>query len=66
MRLVPNEEEFPRMCGQEDHAMKEAWEGQGQAEHICDLARRVQIVDSKASLYFVTIWKTYISYNFGE
>jgi hypothetical protein len=27
--LVPNEEEFPRRCGQEDRAMKEAWEGQG-------------------------------------
>ena len=25
--LIPNEEEFPRMCEQEDRAMKEVWEG---------------------------------------
>ena len=25
--LVPNEEEFPSMCGQEGLTMKEAWEG---------------------------------------
>jgi hypothetical protein len=25
--LVPNEEEFTHMCGQENWAMKEAWEG---------------------------------------
>jgi hypothetical protein len=24
--LVSNEEEFPRRCGQEDHAVKEEWE----------------------------------------
>jgi hypothetical protein len=36
--LVPNEEEFPRKCGQEDQAM-EAWEGRGLTEWRCDLAR---------------------------
>ena len=37
--MVPNEENFPRMCGQEDWAVKEAWEGRGPAEHKCDLAQ---------------------------
>ena len=36
--LVPNREELLRRCGQEDRAMKEAWEGQGPTEHKCDLA----------------------------
>jgi hypothetical protein len=30
--LVPNEEEFPHMCGQEDHASKKTWEGLGPTE----------------------------------
>ena len=37
--LVSNEGEFPCMCGQEDWAMKEAWEKQAPAEWRCDLAR---------------------------
>jgi hypothetical protein len=36
--MVPNEEEFPRRCGQEDQAMKEAWKGRGPTEHKYDLA----------------------------
>ena len=36
--LVPNMEEFPRRCEQEDQVMKEAWEGRGPTEHKCDLA----------------------------
>jgi hypothetical protein len=38
---VPNKEEFPHMCGHEDWAEKEAWEGQGPTEWRCDLARGV-------------------------
>ena len=30
--LVPDEEEFPCMCGQEDQTVKEAWEGRSPAE----------------------------------
>jgi hypothetical protein len=37
--LVPNEDEFPSRCGQEDLAVKKAWEGWGPAEWRCDLAR---------------------------
>lgn len=38
--LVPNEEEFPRRCGQDDHALKEAWAWRGKAaEWRCDLAQ---------------------------
>ena len=37
--MVPNEEEFPCMCKQEDQVVKEAWEGQGPTEWRCDLAR---------------------------
>ena len=36
--LVPNGREFPCKCGQEDHAVKEAWEGQGMAGWRCELA----------------------------
>jgi hypothetical protein len=36
--LVLDEEEFPHKCGQEDHALKEAWKGQGPTEIKCDLA----------------------------
>ena len=36
--LVPNGEGFPCKCGQEDRAVKEAWEGWGPAEWRCDLA----------------------------
>ena len=37
--LVPNEGEFACRCGQEDRAVKEAWEGQGPAEWRCDPTR---------------------------
>ena len=39
--LVPNKKEFPHMCGQENRAVKEAWEGEGidPTEGRCDLAR---------------------------
>ena len=30
--LVPNEDKFPRKCGQDDQAMKEVCEGWGLAE----------------------------------
>jgi hypothetical protein len=32
--LPPNEEEFPRKCGQEDRAAKEAWEKQANEDVI--------------------------------
>ena len=37
--LVPNKEEFPRRCEQEDRAMKEVWEERGPTKHKCDLAQ---------------------------
>ena len=38
--LIPNEEEFPHRCGQEEKwATKEAWEGRDLAEHKCDLTK---------------------------
>ena len=37
--MVPNKEEFPRRCMQEDHAVKEAWEGRGPPEGKCNLVR---------------------------
>ena len=39
--LVPNGEEFLRMCGQEDRVVKKAWEGRGPTEWRCDLAHGV-------------------------
>ena len=36
--LVPNREEFPRMCEQEDQTIKESREGWDPDEHKCDLA----------------------------
>jgi hypothetical protein len=30
--MVPNEEEFLRKCGHDDHALKEVWEGWGSTE----------------------------------
>ena len=36
--FVPNEEEFPRKCEQEDRAVKKAWEGRNPTEWGCDLA----------------------------
>ena len=38
---MANEEEFPCTCGQEDGAVKEAWEGRSPAERICDLAQGI-------------------------
>jgi hypothetical protein len=42
--LVPNEEELPHMCGQENRAAKEAWEGRGPVEQRCDVAQAVVLV----------------------
>jgi hypothetical protein len=37
--LVPNRKVFPHKCGQEDRAVKEAWEGRSPAKWRCDLAQ---------------------------
>ena len=42
---VPNEKEFPYRCGQDDHAVKEAWKGRGPINWRCDLARGCDYVD---------------------
>ena len=39
--LVPNEEEFPLKCGQNNQTMKEVWVGLDQAEWRCDVARAI-------------------------
>ena len=48
--LVPNDEEFPHRCRQEDHAVKKEWEGRGPGEWRCDLARGGQTRSYTGSL----------------
>ena len=41
--MVPDEEEFPRKCGQDDWAVKEVWEGRAPSEHKGDFLTFLQV-----------------------